>query len=187
MEQIETRNELLRLLPKNMIIAELGVFTGRFSDTILSICEPKELHLVDTWEGEISCTDENDETVVIPDMSVAYNGVRQKYSNNSLVTLHRMTSQKMLESFDNNYFDFIYIDADHSYNATLRELTDWYPKIKNGGWVCGHDYFQSTDYPWVQCKRAIDEFATEYDGELIVTTTDTYPNWAFKKEISYGE
>ena len=175
MEQIETRNELLRLLPKNMIIAELGVFTGRFSDTILSICEPKELHLVDTWEGEISCTDENDETVVIPDMSVAYNGVRQKYSNNSLVTLHRMTSQKMLESFDNNYFDFIYIDADHSYNGCYNDLNMSFLKSKR--YIGGHDYCQRFE----GIKRAVNLFCKCKNLSISYMTKDISPSFLLEK------
>jgi hypothetical protein len=46
---ITTREELLRILPQNGIVAELGVDEGGFSQMILSINKPKKLHLIDSW------------------------------------------------------------------------------------------------------------------------------------------
>ncbi|NQY10924.1 MAG: hypothetical protein HRT71_15615 [Flavobacteriales bacterium] len=43
------RQELLKHLPKNGVVAELGVYKGGFSQEILEICKPSKLHLVDTW------------------------------------------------------------------------------------------------------------------------------------------
>jgi len=42
--------------------------------------------------------------------------------------------------FDNEYFDFIYIDANHLYRYVLEDLMFWYPKLKKGGIICGDDY-----------------------------------------------
>jgi len=46
---LPNRNELLSVLPKNGIVAELGVDEGHFSDLILNINNPKTLHLIDLW------------------------------------------------------------------------------------------------------------------------------------------
>ena len=51
MKIFENRNLLLESLPKDLIIAELGVFEGEFSKDIYSICNPKELNLVDLFSG----------------------------------------------------------------------------------------------------------------------------------------
>lgn len=35
--------------------------------------------------------------------------------------------------------DFIFIDADHSYEAIKRDWEDWFPKVKTGGLIALHD------------------------------------------------
>ena len=37
-------------------------------------------------------------------------------------------------------FDFIFVDGDHSYDATLADCEAYYPLLKKGGFFCGHDY-----------------------------------------------
>jgi hypothetical protein len=51
--------------------------------------------------------------------------------------------------------DFVYIDADHSYEGVHRDLCTWYEKVRNGGIIGGHDYGH-VNFPGV--ARAIDEF-----------------------------
>lgn len=48
--------------------------------------------------------------------------------------------------------DFVFIDADHSYDAVRRDIEAWRPKVKPGGWLGGHDYNQK--FPGV--IRAVD-------------------------------
>jgi len=45
--------------------------------------------------------------------------------------------------YGDNSLDFVFIDAEHTKDATLRDLRAWYPKVKSGGTIAGHDYF-----PW---------------------------------------
>jgi glycosyltransferase involved in cell wall biosynthesis len=51
--------------------------------------------------------------------------------------------------------DFVYIDADHSYDGVWADLCAWFPKIRLGGVIGGHDY-EHCDFPGV--KEAIDKF-----------------------------
>jgi hypothetical protein len=44
------------------------------------------------------------------------------------------------KSYANDSIDFLFIDADHSYNYLKREIPTWYLKVKNKGFICGHDY-----------------------------------------------
>lgn len=56
------------------------------------------------------------------------------------VKIYREYSFDAVKKFEDNYFDFIYIDADHTYSAYLRDIKDWYPKVKKGGVLLGDDY-----------------------------------------------
>ena len=52
--------------------------------------------------------------------------------------------------------DFVFVDADHSAAAVAADLLAWWPKIKAGGVLAGHDY-DALDWPGV--VAAVNEFA----------------------------
>jgi len=53
--------------------------------------------------------------------------------------------------FDSNSVDTIFIDAGHSYEAVVKDIAAWLPKMKNGGIMAGHDYTA-----WIGVKEAAD-------------------------------
>lgn len=55
-KQTSARRFLLDTLPKNSVGAEIGVHLGDFSQEIIEIVFPKELHLIDPWERQTSAT-----------------------------------------------------------------------------------------------------------------------------------
>jgi predicted O-methyltransferase YrrM len=48
--------------------------------------------------------------------------------------------------------DFVFIDADHEYDSVVKDINAWLPKIKQGGIISGHDYFNPCGV-----KKAVDE------------------------------
>jgi hypothetical protein len=50
--------------------------------------------------------------------------------------------------------DFLFIDADHSYDAVRQDIRDWFDFVRSGGIVAGHDYGQPM---WPGVKQAVDE------------------------------
>lgn len=59
--------------------------------------------------------------------------------------------------------DFVFVDADHTYNGCKRDIDAWVSRLKPGGLLCGHDY-DRPDLPNVKwgVKQAVDEFAAEH-------------------------
>lgn len=49
MKIIKDRFELLELLPRGLVIAELGTFVGEYAQKILELAQPKELYIVDIF------------------------------------------------------------------------------------------------------------------------------------------
>ena len=70
------------------------------------------------------------------------------------------SSEKASKLFDDEYFDFIYIDADHAYESVKNDLSYWWLKLKKGGLICGDDYMDF-DCPG-ECSfgviQAVEEF-----------------------------
>ncbi|EKP0309979.1 hypothetical protein JGK42_003926, partial [Aeromonas veronii] len=46
------RQALLERLPKQGIVAELGVAAGGFSRQIMALSQPQQLHLIDPWSSK---------------------------------------------------------------------------------------------------------------------------------------
>ncbi len=189
MEIFDTRDEMIASIPKGGMIAELGVFKGEFSLKIDEICQPKELILIDSWSGtHIYSGDVNGNHK---------NGVRQYYTGDELynITVENVNKFKnpasiirlttdILGAFSNDTFDMIYIDADHSYEGVLKDLINAYNKIKNGGYIMGHDYEHNMDktnnsYNF-GVKKAVDEFCREYNQEISMKGMDGCVSYGIK-------
>ena len=69
--------------------------------------------------------------------------------------------------FSNEYFDFIYIDGDHDYEAVRSDLEVWYPKLKKFGVMCGDDFGHPSGFGVIQ---AVTEFA--FRNKVIVQHGD---------------
>lgn len=172
---LKDRFSLLEMLPKNAVVAELGVDQGNFSTKILEICQPKKLHLVDVWQDKRYHQNKR-------------NQVESRFESNiknEQVEINIGLSTDVVSSFPDNYFDFIYIDTDHSYPTTLSELELYSSKMKKEGIICGHDYIIGYWNGMVRygVKEAVAYFCKKYNWELTYLTAETngHPSFAVKK------
>jgi len=75
------------------------------------------------------------------------NNIQQMFIDNmtecglmDVITIIRADSKKAHKFLKDNYFDFIYIDADHRYSNLIQDLQNYYQKLIYGGVFCGHDF-----------------------------------------------
>ncbi|MFX1303222.1 MAG: class I SAM-dependent methyltransferase [Promethearchaeota archaeon] len=165
----------MNYLPKNGIIAELGVDKGDFSNKIITITHPKKLYLIDIWDSEVHNRNK---------MLYVKKRFKEEINAGQVIVI-RGASEKELGKFENGYFDWVYIDTSHNYKQTIKELDLCRIKVKDGGIIAGHDYCQGNinealAYGVVQ---AVNQFCIEYDWELIYLTheTDRTLSFAIKK------
>ena len=176
MKIFETRNDLIEALPKNLNIVELGVFKGEFAEELYKRMSPKQLTLVDIWEGSYGSGDKDGNNhVTVDDMVAVYNGLVEKYSNISNVKVVRSTSTAFLETQEDNSLDMVYVDADHAYEAVLSDLKLSFQKIKVGGILAGHDYIPNT-----QIAAAVDYFCRSYGQRVVAITRDGCPTFVIQ-------
>lgn len=55
--------------------------------------------------------------------------------------MHQAMTTEAVHQFDDGYFDFIYVDATHSYMDSKADVESWWPKLRVGGVMAGDDYF----------------------------------------------
>jgi hypothetical protein len=80
------------------------------------------------------------------------------YRNREQLHILREFSSDAVERFQNNYFDMIFIDGDHSYEGVRSDLDNYFPKMKPGGYILGHDIDEPV-YPGV--TKAVHQFVKE--------------------------
>lgn len=71
----------------------------------------------------------------------ARDGARQKigfFANRA--RLLETTSENAARQFDDESVDFVFVDGDHSYSATFDDISWWWPKVRRGGMIGGHDF-----------------------------------------------
>lgn len=71
----------------------------------------------------------------------------------NVVTPIRVDSVKGASFYPDKSLEFVFIDANHEYEAVKADLEAWYPKVKPGGHIAGHDYISDP-----RVKQAVDEF-----------------------------
>jgi predicted TIM-barrel fold metal-dependent hydrolase len=54
-------------------------------------------------------------------------------------------SHEIAALYPDRFFDYVWIDAAHDYENVKRDIESWYPKLKSGGVLFGHDYPEPTD------------------------------------------
>lgn len=138
---IECREDIPAMLLDGIGV-EVGVQRGIFSECILRRSKLRVLYSVDTWATKIAGEKE-------------YLEARQRLEQfGTRSVMLRTTSLEAAKSFVVNTLDFVYIDADHSYESVRDDMAAWWPKVRGGGILAGHDYDSHT--PGV--IRAVDEF-----------------------------
>ena len=169
------RCELLRKLPKNGIVAEIGVDEGNFSHEIISNCRPAKLHLIDLWSTERYGQLKKEKVE---------NKFQDEISNRR-IEINLGESTKVARSFPDSYFDWVYIDTSHSYETTFAELKEYQKKIKKNGIIAGHDYvrWSRTGFTRYGVIEAVSEFCCNFNWEIIYLTveSDDNPSFAIKK------
>lgn len=165
------RMQLLALMPRQGVCAEIGVWKGGFSRNIIRKTHPKQLHLIDPWafQAEFSermfggkvAKDQND-------MDAIYQEVNQDLGLLDEVTIHRSYSSEAAPQFPDHYFDWVYVDGNHYYDYVLQDLYLFAGKIKPGGFLAGDDYlWTSPELNGHQpVKKAVNDFLADRAPEF---------------------
>lgn len=180
-EKLDRReDQMLMRLPQKGIVAEIGVETGAFSKTILSVNKPARLHLIDAWES-------------MPEPWPSYHEQLHNFESlteyfrdeikNGRISMHKGDDLQILGTFPDEYFDWVYIDTTHQYEQTLRELHACSKKVKIGGYVCGHEYSDnsiSRRYGF-GVIRAVDQFIRETGWSFKYLTSEDTPSFVLQR------
>jgi hypothetical protein len=176
MVKYKSRNDFVSDLFSNKVACEIGVFKGEFSKRIFK-ANPLELHLIDPFSGSIYSGDKDGLNMQFATLEQEYINLVNYFSENANVFVHKGTSLNILTDFKDSYFDCIYIDGDHSYSGVKTDLNLAYSKVKNYGYIAGHDYC-SIKYPDI--VLAVQDFCKEKNLNIESVTEDKCPSFIIR-------
>ena len=180
--------------------AEIGSFKGEFAKEIVENWGGN-LFMVDVWRGlgdeYKDASNHNIHTNAYAEAMKSIEGHEDR------AVMVRGSSQVVSEMFEDDCFDFVYIDANHAYDFVIQDIELWYPKVKKGGYLLGHDYIDmdwENDPHFADCygkdkhiysstgfyfgvfgvNPAVDEFCKTNNYELTLTN-EWFGTWMIKK------
>ena len=152
------------------IFVEIGSFKGRSASAMaVNIINSKKdikFYCVDTWQG----SEEHQRGQSAEDIDAIEGRLYDIFIQNTesvkdYIIPMRKTSLEASKDFTDKSLAFVFIDASHDYENVKQDIHSWYPKIKNGGILAGHDWFAE------QIKRAVYEFCGQYNFNVIEGTS----------------
>jgi SAM-dependent methyltransferase len=171
---------MLKALPSDGVVAEIGVYSGDWSADILRLAAPRKLHLIDWWPEDLVITNAREEA----SGGELYRQVLSRFDveiQSGRLLCHRGKSASVADEFEDYYFDWIYLDADHSFAGVRSDLRKYFWKVKPGGYIVGHDYVAvSKTGKKYGVIEAVQEFMQEYPVIPVGLTADYHASFILK-------
>lgn len=179
------REDVLKLLPRDSVGAEIGVFKGEFTAHILRAVRPRELHLIDAWWLLYGDRYPNwgaytqFGTLRTRDAFEQAKRIVARVDRRGAAVFHVSSDVECLERFADSYFDWVYLDTSHEYEHTRQELALLKQKVKRGGLISGDDWQTDANHPHHGLCRAVKEFCEVSGWELV--HSDGYGQWCIRE------
>ena len=146
--------------------AEIGVARGINSENILKELNIEKLYLIDVWDNYIGGEYKGP-------METNYNLTLKKFRNDKRVKIIKDFSSNVVKNIKDDSLDFVYIDGNHIYKYVYQDIEGWFPKIKKGGVIAGHDVFNGPEV-----LEAVKDFCSK--NKIIFNIE--LPDWWFFKD-----
>lgn len=181
-QDIYCREEIgtfLKIMGLNNRICELGVAAGANLWWLVKHAHPNYVLAIDCWSEEIcpfynQAKHDNQHNRVIKIFSKAH-----KWAGTEMEIV-KGDHNDLAVNYEDESFDFVYIDSDHQYEPTVNDIRIWWPKVRSGGILAGHDYNSRNKLYGV--VEAVDEFVEANNIKYFYTTKEYPKSWIILKE-----
>jgi len=141
---------------ENMVGVEIGSSYGENALDMLKNLSIKKLYLIDPYKPY-----EEENKVLIKHTKGYYVIKRRLEMFRDRVKIIPELSEKAVKSIQNN-LDFVYVDGNHDYKFVKKDIELYWPKLKRGGIMGGHDFLAMH----LGVCKAVIEFITKKHVEL---------------------
>lgn len=155
--------EMVNRFPSGSIFVELGSWKGTsavyMGVEIVNSKKDIRFDCVDNWEFTDPVYNTNQ--TLIQGKLTAFDEFKKNIEPlSNIIRYHKMSTVDAAKLYEDESIDFVFIDAGHLYENVMEDLINWYPKVKYGGVIAGHDYTPS--FPGLM--KAVNEY---FNGKTI--------------------
>jgi beta-1,4-mannosyl-glycoprotein beta-1,4-N-acetylglucosaminyltransferase len=132
-------------VPSYAHFVEVGSFKGRSSAfmavEIINSGKQIDFDCVDTWQG----SEEHQAGAISEDPDVVAGSLFEQFVKNMSPVAHkykalRLASLEAATTYEDHSLDLVFLDAAHDFDNVKADILAWWPKIKSGGIISGHDW-----------------------------------------------
>lgn len=130
---------------REIIACEVGVFKGEHALQILKNLNVKKLYLIDPYKEYNDYKDYRKDSNNYHNLKEVKKAARKclKKFDEKIVWVEKFSNKALRDI--NEKLDFVYIDGNHETPYINNDIQNFFPLIKYGGIISGHDY--SSDFP----------------------------------------
>lgn len=140
---------------------EVGTQMGEYSQNLLTKwtkCE--RFHVVDVWDQLENYIDPANVPRAEQDKRYELAMSRLKpWKDRNILKVHRMFSSQAAQEISS--LDFVYLDARHDYKGVMEDLQNYWPLVRRGGIMAGHDFL---DCDPGGCGNPSNKWQVQFDG-----------------------
>ncbi len=184
--------------------AEIGTSTGWYAKWLFHRIKGLKLYCVDPWEVYEDYTELHDKAGQ-PLYDQRFEDTKKRLVGKNVEFIKKY-SMDAVKDFEDNSLDFVFIDGNHSFEYVVDDIAAWSKKVRPGGIISGHDYWNSieqetlyrigmkNEYPTdpiekirlCQVKNAVDGWTKAYGIKPWFITTpkekERFPSWFWVKQ-----
>jgi hypothetical protein len=182
--RFERRRPILNFVPRWKVGAEIGVFTGAFSEMLLQVTKPKRFYAVDPWWSVFGERFPNwGEYTANGQLQTRAAHAAAVHRASRFKNAHVVVSEAVewAQTLPADSLDWAYIDSLHEYEPTLNELLALEQRLRPEGVLLGDDCWPRRDNLYYGVFRAVRDFCRCRNFELI--SLDGAGQWAARRSM----
>lgn len=157
--------------------AEIGVYKGEFTE---KFCRAGLKHYaIDPWKSY----DGSGRSQKLQErQDFLYGHTQRILAPYPDCTIIRKTSMDAINDFEDKSLDYVYVDGNHAFRYIAEDIYEWSHKVRNGGVISGHDYFNtipSASNVLCHVSTIVDAYTKLYDIKdwYVFGRKDKYLSW----------
>jgi hypothetical protein len=153
-------------LPENFTMAEVGVWFGHSVAYMAHLAKQERrrcrIFAVDTFEG--SPKERKHQEIVKQHGGSIYKAFENNMKACGVASYIYpvVNDSAFAPGYIAEMMDFVFLDAEHEYMSVKQDIVSWWPWVKKGGVIAGHDYVKA----WPGVCQAVDELIPGREVEL---------------------
>lgn len=173
--------EQIRRAKDGAVFVELGAWKGRSAAfmgvEIANSNKRIQFYSIDHWSGS---AEEKDHRA---DVDFIQSRLFEVFQNNikpvqDYVKIIRSDSSRAAQHFQDGEVDFLYLDANHTFDGVTADLEHWWPKVSIGGVIAGDDWcFVDEKTNELSVRKAVTEFFLRRGLAIFVEPGEPNPEW----------